>query len=68
MSAGTSNMCVACQPHRRGSGGGLDVPSDHGVQVLIWVLSYDGVNSAEPLAITAAAAALALSGGGCTGR
>jgi polyribonucleotide nucleotidyltransferase len=33
-------------------------------QVLVWVLSYDGVHSAEPLAITAAAAALALSGGG----
>lgn len=31
-------------------------------QVLIWVLSYDGVNTPEPLAITAAAAALAISG------
>ena len=31
-------------------------------QVLIWVLSYDGVNSPEPLAITAAAAALSISG------
>lgn len=30
-------------------------------QVLAWVLSYDGVNSTEPLAITAAAVALALS-------
>ncbi|KAK9901313.1 hypothetical protein WJX75_005944 [Coccomyxa subellipsoidea] len=30
-------------------------------QVLIWVLSYDGVNTPEPLAITAAAAALAIS-------
>jgi polyribonucleotide nucleotidyltransferase len=31
-------------------------------QVLIWVLSYDGVNAPEPLAITAAAAALSMSG------
>ncbi len=31
-------------------------------QVLVWVLSYDGVNSPEPLAITAAAAALSISG------
>ncbi len=31
-------------------------------QVLIWVLSYDGINTPEPLAITAAAAALAISG------
>lgn len=31
-------------------------------QVLIWVLSYDGVHTPEPLAITAAAAALAISG------
>ncbi|CAL8470982.1 g10524 [Coccomyxa elongata] len=30
-------------------------------QVLIWVLSYDGINTPEPLAITAAAAALAIS-------
>ncbi|CAL5228653.1 g11822 [Coccomyxa viridis] len=30
-------------------------------QVLIWVLSYDGINSPEPLAITAAAAALSIS-------
>ena len=31
-------------------------------QVLSWVYSYDGVHSAEPLAITAASAALAISG------
>jgi polyribonucleotide nucleotidyltransferase len=31
-------------------------------QVLEWVLSYDGVNQPEPLAITAAAAALLISG------
>lgn len=31
-------------------------------QVLEWVVSYDGENSPEPLAITAASAALALSG------
>ena len=31
-------------------------------QVLVWVLSYDGINSPEPLAITAAAAALSVSG------
>lgn len=31
-------------------------------QVLIWVLSYDGERAPEPLAITAAGAALALSG------
>ena len=31
-------------------------------QVLEWVMSYDGVNSPEPLAITAAAAALLISG------
>ena len=40
----------------------------HDTQVLIWVLSYDGVHSPEPLAITAAAAALCISGarsGGC---
>jgi polyribonucleotide nucleotidyltransferase len=30
-------------------------------QVLLWVLSYDGVHATEPLAITAAGAALALS-------
>ena len=34
----------------------------HDTQVLIWVLSYDGVHSPEPLAITAAAAALCISG------
>jgi hypothetical protein len=33
------------------------------LQVLEWVLSYDGVNQPEPLAITAAAAALLVSGG-----
>lgn len=33
----------------------------HSVQVLQWVLSYDFVHSPEPLAITAAGAALALS-------
>ena len=32
------------------------------LQVLTWVLSYDGENSPEPLAITAAGAALAVSG------
>ena len=32
------------------------------VQILEWVYSYDGVHSTEPLAITAASAALALSG------
>lgn len=32
------------------------------VQILEWVLSYDGVNQPEPLAITAAAAALLISG------
>lgn len=31
-------------------------------QVLAWVYSYDGVHSPEPLAITAASAALAISG------
>jgi len=31
-------------------------------QVLAWVLSYDGEHAPEPLAITAAGAALALSG------
>jgi hypothetical protein len=31
-------------------------------QVLQWVVSYDGVNSPEPVAITAAAAALLISG------
>jgi hypothetical protein len=31
-------------------------------QILEWVLSYDGVNQPEPLAITAAAAALLISG------
>lgn len=31
-------------------------------QLLEWVVSYDGVNSTEPLAITAASAALAISG------
>lgn len=31
-------------------------------QVLQWVMSYDGVNSADALAITAAAAALLISG------
>ena len=30
-------------------------------QVLLWVLSYDGAHSPEPLAITAAGAALAVS-------
>jgi hypothetical protein len=30
--------------------------------MLLWVLSYDGVNQPEPLAITAAAAALLISG------
>ena len=33
------------------------------LQVLTWVLSYDGQHSPEPLAITAAGAALAISGG-----
>lgn len=32
------------------------------MQVLTWVLSYDGEQSPEPLAITAAGAALAVSG------
>ncbi len=32
------------------------------LQVLTWVLSYDGEQSPEPLAITAAGAALAVSG------
>ena len=31
-------------------------------QVLTWVMSYDGVHSPEPLAITAASAALVISG------
>ena len=31
-------------------------------QVLEWVVSYDGVNAPEPIAITAAAAALLISG------
>ena len=35
----------------------------HTTQVLTWVLSYDGQHSPEPLAITAAGAALAISGG-----
>lgn len=34
----------------------------HSTQVLSWVMSYDGQHSPEPLAITAAGAALALSG------
>jgi polyribonucleotide nucleotidyltransferase len=34
----------------------------HSTQVLAWVMSYDGQHSPEPLAITAAGAALALSG------
>lgn len=34
-------------------------------QVLTWVLSYDGKHSPEPLAITAAGAALAISGEPC---
>jgi polyribonucleotide nucleotidyltransferase len=34
----------------------------HHIQVLQWVLSYDGVHQPEPLAITAAAAALLVSG------
>ena len=34
----------------------------HSTQLLTWVLSYDGQHSPEPLAITAAGAALALSG------
>ncbi|GBG70114.1 hypothetical protein CBR_g5744 [Chara braunii] len=33
----------------------------HETQVLSWVLSYDGVHSTEPLAITAAGAAMAIS-------
>ncbi|KAL4853937.1 Polyribonucleotide nucleotidyltransferase [Chlorella vulgaris] len=33
----------------------------HSTQVLTWVMSYDGTHSPEPLAITAAGAALALS-------
>lgn len=33
----------------------------HSTQLLTWVLSYDGIHSPEPLAITAAGAALALS-------
>lgn len=32
------------------------------MQVLVWVMSYDGIHPPEPLAITAAAAALSLSG------
>jgi hypothetical protein len=32
------------------------------LQILEWVLSYDGVNQPEPLAITAAGAALLISG------
>ena len=32
------------------------------MQILSWVLSYDGVHMPEPLAITAAGAALAISG------
>lgn len=35
------------------------------VQVLTWVLSYDGEQSPEPLAITAASAALCVSGMSC---
>mgnify|MGYP001810502477 CR=1 FL=1 len=31
-------------------------------QILEWVMSYDGVNQPEPLAITAAGAALLISG------
>eukprot|EP00249_Psilotum_nudum_P024124 c29100_g1_i1 orf=631-3255(+) len=34
---------------------------NHETQILSWVFSYDGVHSPEPLAITAAGAALALS-------
>lgn len=34
-------------------------------QVLTWVMSYDGEHSPEPLAITAAGAALAISGASC---
>ena len=34
----------------------------HSTQVLTWVMSYDGQHSPEPLAITAAGAALAISG------
>ena len=37
-------------------------PRHGNAQVLVWVLSYDGINSPEPLAITAAAAALSISG------
>ena len=33
------------------------------LQVLTWVLSYDGEQAPEPLAITAASAALCISGG-----
>ena len=40
----------------------LSSPEHCNAQVLVWVLSYDGVNSPEPLAITAAAAALSISG------
>ena len=36
------------------------------MQVLTWVLSYDGEQSPEPLAITAASAALCVSGMCCT--
>ena len=32
-------------------------------QVLTWVMSYDGTHGPEPLAITAASAALVISGG-----
>lgn len=49
-------------PHTRGA---TDVATGAAVllpQVLEWVLSYDGVNQPEPLAITAAAAALLISG------
>ena len=34
----------------------------HDTQVLSWLLSYDGQRQAEPLAITSAGAALAISG------
>jgi hypothetical protein len=36
------------------------------LQVLQWVLSYDGQNPPDPLAITAASAALLVSGGACS--
>jgi hypothetical protein len=36
------------------------------LQVLQWVMSYDGVHPTEPLAITAAGAALLLSGTSCS--